>query len=346
MFRPSIKALSIALTIGTLSATAFGQAANSARPGALNYVEGQVSIEGQAVNPHSVGQAQVDAGQYVATANGKAEVLLTPGVFLRLGNDTTVKMISPNLTRTEVAVEQGRVTLEVDQIYKLNTLLINQKGGQTQVLKNGFYEFNATDSSMRVFNGEAAVYPGDNHDTNVKPIKVKEDRQLALNGDRPNPQKFNAKQTQAHDDLYAWSDLRSQYLGDANLNLAETYAGYGGYGYAPGWAWAGYPYGYTWLPGAGLFWNPFGFGFYSPGYIYGGGFIYGYPGWGHPIYGHPVGHPVQPVGGSGSPVNGNSRAAFAGGRPASGYSGGSFSGGGGFQGGGGGFHGAGGGGHR
>ncbi len=358
MFRPAIKSLSIMLSLAILSATAFGQNTISARPGTLNYVEGQASIEGQAINANSVGQAQLEAGQYIATANGKAEVLLTPGVFLRLGNDTTVRMISPNLTHTEVTVVQGRATLEVDQIYKQNNLLVNQKGGQTQILKNGFYEFNATDSTMRVFNGEAAVYPGDNHDTNVKPIKVKEDRQLLLNGESSSPRKFDSKQTQAHDDLYAWSDLRSQYLGDANLNLAETYAGYGGgYGYAPGWAWAGYPYGYTWLPGDGLFWNPFGFGFYSPGYIFGGGFIYGYPGgWRRPIYGHPVGHPIggrpvggrPPIGGGGNPVNGNSRAGFAGGRPAGGFSGGGFSGSGGFHGGGGGggFHGGGGGGHR
>jgi hypothetical protein len=322
MFRPKYKTLSIMLSLATLSAVAFGQKANIANPGTLNYVEGQASIEGQALNSQSVGQVQVDAGQYIATSNGKAEVLLTPGVFLRLGNDTTVKMISPNLTRTEVAVEHGRATIEVDQLYKQNTLLVDQKGGQTQILKNGLYEFNADNSTMRVFNGETNVYPGDNHDTNVKPIKVKDGRQLALNGDHASPQKFDAKQTQAHDDLYAWSDLRSRYLGDANLNLAESYAGYG---YAPGWVWAGYPFGYTWLPGDGLFWNPFGFGFYSPGYIYGGGFIYGYRGG----YGHPVGHP----GGFG----GNAHA-FAGG----GYRGGGFSGGGGGFHGGGGGHGGGG----
>ncbi len=171
MFRPRYKALSIMLSLATLSAVAFGQKANIANPGTLNYVEGQASIEGQALTSHSVGQAQVDAGQYIATSNGKAEVLLTPGVFLRLGNDTTVKMISPNLTRTEVAVEHGRATIEVDQLYKQNTLLIDQKGGQTQILKNGLYEFNADNSSMRVFNGETNVYPGDNHDTNIKPIK-------------------------------------------------------------------------------------------------------------------------------------------------------------------------------
>jgi hypothetical protein len=357
MNKPRIKALFIMLSLVTLSATAFGQSANPARPGTLNYVEGQASIEGQAINSHSVGQAQIDAGQYIATANGKAEVLLTPGVFLRLDNDTTVKMISPNLTHTEVQIDHGRATLEVDQLYKQNTLLVNQKGGQTQILKNGFYEFNATNSTMRVFDGEAAVYPGDNHETNVKPIKVKQDRQLALNGDRVSPQKFDAKQTQAHDDLYAWSDLRSQYLGDANLSLAQTYAGNGGYGYAPGWAWAGGPYGYTWLPGDGLFWNPFGFGFYSPGYIYGGGFIYGYGGgWGRPIGGRPIGHPIgghpvggHPIGGGGHPVGG-ARPGFSGGHPSGGYSGGGFHGGGGFSGGGGGGGGAhgggGGGGHR
>ena len=60
---------------------------------------------------------------------------------------------------------------------------------------------------------------------------------------------------------------------EANLDLAEEYAGYPGF--YPGWYWAGYPFGYTWLPGAGLFWNPFGYGFYSPYYLYGGGFIYG-----------------------------------------------------------------------
>jgi hypothetical protein len=343
MNRPRFEALVIMLSLATLSASAFGQRTNLASPGTLNYVEGHASIEGQAVDSHSVGQTSIDAGQYIATANGKAEVLLTPGVFLRLGNDTTVKMISPNLTRTEVQIEQGSATLEVDQLYKQNTLLIDQDGGQSHILKNGFYEFNATNETMRVFEGEAAVYPGNNYDTTTKPINVKQDRQLALNGDGISPKKFDAKQFQAHDDLYAWSGLRSQYLGDANLSLAQTYAGNGGYGYAPGWAWAGYPYGYTWLPGDGLFWNPFGFGFYSPGYIYGGGYIYGYRGgFGRPVFGHPVS-------GTGRPINGNAHPAFVGGaNSGGGFHGGGFSGGGGgfHGGGGGGAHGGGGGGHR
>ncbi|HEY0784493.1 MAG TPA: hypothetical protein VGD62_01400, partial [Acidobacteriaceae bacterium] len=43
----------------------------------------------------------------------------------------------------------------------------------------------------------------------------------------------------------------------------------------PGWYWDTGLYGYTWLPGGGPFFSPFGWGFYSPRYIYGGGLIYG-----------------------------------------------------------------------
>ncbi len=65
---PRFKA--ILLSLATLSATAFGQTANPARPGTLNYVEGQVSIEGRPLTPNSVGNTELQAGQYLSTANG------------------------------------------------------------------------------------------------------------------------------------------------------------------------------------------------------------------------------------------------------------------------------------
>jgi len=308
------------LSLAALSATAFGQNANSVSPGTLNYIEGQASIEGRPLSSQSVGNTKLEAGQVLATANGKAEILLTPGIFLRLGEDSTVQMVTPDLAHTEVRLEQGRADVEVDQIYPQNTILVDLKNGQTQLLKNGLYAFDAGNATVRVFDGKAAVYPGANLQANVKPIDVKGGHQLVLNGDLVKPQGFNKDQAKA-DPLYKWSSLRSNYLGQANLNLAEEYAGYSGF--YPGWYWAGGPFGYTWLPGDGLFWSPFGYGFYSPYYIRGGGFIYG--GYGRGFYGR-------------------------GGYPAGGYHGGALraQGGQGFHGGGGGgFHGGGGGGgHR
>jgi hypothetical protein len=283
MIMPRFKAFVLALSLASFSATAFGQiGGNIARPGTLNYIEGQASIEGRPLSPTSVGKTTLQAGQVIATANGKAEILLTPGIFLRLGNDTTVQMISPDLTHTEVQLQQGRASVEVDQIYSQNTILIDLNKGQTQLLKTGLYTFDTSTSTVRVFDGKAAVFPGANLQANVKPVDVKGGHQLVLNGELPKPQSFNKDQAAAADPLYRWSSLRSEYLGEANLRLSQQYAGYSGF--YPGWYWAGGPYGYTWLPGAGLFWSPFGYGFYSPFYIRGGGFIYG--GYGRGFYGN------------------------------------------------------------
>jgi hypothetical protein len=280
MIMPRFKALVLATSLAILGAAAFGQSGNQARPGTLNYIEGQASIEGRPLSPNSVANTTLQAGQVIATANGKAEILLTPGIFLRLGDDTTVQMVSTDLTHTEVRLEQGRANVEVDQIYSQNTILLDLNKGQTQLLKPGLYNFDAATSTVRVFDGKAAVYPGADLQANIKPVEVKGGHQLVLNGEPLKPQGFNKDQAQA-DPLYKWSSLRSQYLGEANLGLAQEYEGYPGF--YPGWYWAGGPYGYTWLPGDGLFWNPFGYGFYSPFYLRGGGFIYG--GYGRGFYG-------------------------------------------------------------
>lgn len=308
---PRLKVL--LLFLATLSAFSYGQNANPASPGTLNYMEGQATLDGQQLSSQSVGKAQLEKAQSISTQGGKAEVLLTPGVFLRLGANSSVEMVSPDLTRTEVRIEQGRANIEVDQLYKENLLLVDLPNGQAHLTKKGLYSFDAGNSTVRVFDGEAEVFPGSDLNTNIKPVKVKGGREIALNGEVTKPEKFD-KDT-AKDDLYNWSSLRSQYLGEANVNLAESYVGSAGF--YPGWYWAGSPYGYTWLPGNGLYWSPFGYGFYSPYYIGGGGFLYGrygrgfYPGYygyrGRAFVGYPRGGVVMthPSGGfRGGPAGG------------------------------------------
>ncbi len=263
----------LTLSLATLFVPAFGQGAHQAGPGTLNYVEGNASIDGRAVTSQSVGYAGLDAGGTLATANGKVEVLLTPGVFLRVGEDSTIQMISTNLTHTEVQIQRGRAEVEVDQIFPQNHLQIDLKNGQALLLKNGLYEFNADNGSMRVFNGKAAAFEGTGPANQANTILVKGSHELTLNGDPVKPAKFDKNN---RDELYQWSGLRSEYLGEANEDLAENYVGaYGGGPYAAGWLWDSDLYGYTWLPGDGAFLSPFGYGFYSPYYLYGGGFFYG-----------------------------------------------------------------------
>jgi FecR protein len=320
---PRLKAL-LLLSLVTLLAPALmlGQSANPAVPGTLNYVEGQVSINGQVVNWSSVGSSELQRGQVVDTGNGKAEILLTPGVFLRLGDNSAVRMISPYLVKTEVELVKGRADVEVDQLFKQNDLRVKIRGEETRLLKTGLYAFNFESGTVRVFDGEAAVLAEEGQQ---KRVVVKKGHELAMNADGEKAKHFDKDASK--DALYNWSGLRSQYLGEANVQLASAYAG--APAFAPGWFWNAGLYSYTWLPGDGAFFDPFGYGFYSPYYLYDGGFVYGY-GRGGYRDGYRRGQ---------TSFRGERAGGFHGG-----YSGGAFQGGDGFHGGGGGFHGGGGGG--
>jgi hypothetical protein len=265
---PRLKA--ILLSLATMCApVALAQTANPAVPGTINYIEGSVSIDGQPLNQQAVGYAELQPGQVLQTANGRAELLLTPGVFLRVGDSSAVRMISPNLLNTQIELDRGRADIEVDEIHPRNDIQVAEGGANTRLLKDGLYAFDADKGTVRVFKGEADLL--ERTGAGQKALKIKGDHQVGLAGNEA-VQSVSFERDQAEDALYNWSSLRSQYLAEANLNLASEYAGYGGI--APGWYWDAGFWGYTWLPGDGLLWSPFGWGFYSPRYIFYGGPVF------------------------------------------------------------------------
>jgi hypothetical protein len=243
----------------------------TAYPGTLNYIDGQASIGDQALSSKSIGSAQLDAGQTLTTQNGKAEILLTPGVFLRIGDNSQVKMVSPSLTNTDVELEQGEATVEVTDLHQQNNIRVEENGASAQLVKNGFYDFDANQAQVRVLDGEAMVRAGD------RDVKVKGGHELDLNAANVKSHSFDKKAYEADNSLYNWSSLRSAYEAEANADIAPAYVMNGWYG--PGWIGAGWYWNpwfasYTFLPGDGIFYSPFGWGFYSPFIAYGyfGGF--------------------------------------------------------------------------
>src|SRR5258707_7497292 len=226
-----------------------------ARPGSLNYVEGQASIEGQNLGPEAIGKTELHPGQSLETGVGKAELLLTPGVFFRLGDNSSVTMISPSLTDTELRLDKGEATVEVAELQPENNVVIAEDGAKVRLTKTGFYDFDADHDIVRVYQGEANV------EMNGQDIKVENEHQLAFNaGTSMKPEKFDREQVQ--DDLYQWSSLRSSYLAEANVDRAQDYQVDNSY--AAGWDWDPYYGSYTFIPGDGIFYSPFGWGFYSP----------------------------------------------------------------------------------
>lgn len=268
------------LGLGLAIAPAMAQLPSSERPGTdsptfpgtVNYVEGAVAVDGQTVTQKQVGNVDLAAGQELTTADGKAEVLLTPGVFLRVGDNSAVKTISPGLTNTQVEVDKGRAGVEVDEIHHENDLQVVNAGVTTRIEKTGYYEFDASRPDVMVFKGKADVeFAGKN-----KEVKGGHELLLAQNGEAAGRLKTSGiDENRQQDDLYNWSRLRSQYLAEANNEIAGDYAGAG---YYPGWYWDPYIFGYTFV-GGGPFMSPFGWGFYPLGWGLGGG-------WYGPYYGH------------------------------------------------------------
>jgi hypothetical protein len=239
-----------------------------ARPGSVNYVEGQVSIGNQNLDAKSIGSTELEPGQSLATGAGKAEILLTPGVFFRVGDNSSARMISPNLTDTEIELTHGNATVEVADIHAQNDLRVVEDGKSTELMKRGLYDFDADSGRLRVLDGQAEVQDG------RKEVRVKAGHEAILTDEPVKTQKFD-KQALEATDLYRWTSLRSSYLAEENVDAARTYMAGGPGWYGLGWYWDPWFGAYTFIPGDGIFYSPFGWGFYSPWYVWGAPFVWG-----------------------------------------------------------------------
>jgi len=281
----------------------------NASPGTINYIEGEAKTGTQTLSSKSVGKVALSTGQTLETQNGRVEVLLTPGAFLRLGNDTSIKMVSPSLLNTKVDVTSGEATVEVDEYHSRQNLMIGEDGSTSYLVHTGLYDFDPVQGAIRVIKGQAVVVRDDHH------IRVNPGHEVDLfpQTAKLKTTKFNVGQYENNNPLYSWTKLRSQYLAEANVNEAPYLYGGGwpgwmgpGWGWGPGWGegfygsgwyWNPWFMSYTFIPGAGVIDSPFGWGFYSPWSVglapyavYGGGvrhFGRGFNSWGMRSSHHP-----------------------------------------------------------
>src|SRR3981189_1108908 len=115
---PAVAVLSLAaLTIPA-------KAAIPPQPGGINYVEGKASVDGRPIATKDAGAVQLNPNQVLATGPGKVEVLLTPGVILRVGDNSAVRMISARLTDTTVELMQGSAMVEAGDLLKENHIAV------------------------------------------------------------------------------------------------------------------------------------------------------------------------------------------------------------------------------
>jgi hypothetical protein len=233
------------------------QAVISARSGMVNFVEGDVQLAGQPIKLDGAIFPEVKVGETLSTQSGHAEILLTPGVFLRLDRNTSFQMISNKLTDTQVEVLGGAALVEADEILKDNRIVVKMGDAETLLLKTGLYHFNAAAGQVRTFAGKAQVSDASNS------TELRGGRTLLL-GSSLTPDRFNKNKSK--DELYAWSEQRDQRLELANISVAR---GTNSNSFSNSlWAFDPWMGMFTFLPRYGYMNNPFGMAWYSPGTVW------------------------------------------------------------------------------
>ena len=288
----------VILVAGLIGGVCEAQQIVSAHAGVVHYTEGRVYVGNQLVVQKFGVFPDLQVGQELRTEDGRAEVLLSPGAFLRLSQNSSVSMLSRDLSDTRFEVMTGSVMVECDELAKGASLTVVYKGDNIQLEKHGLYRLDAGESLFRVYDGRAVVVSGSDQ------LALKKGKETRLDGVLA-AQSFSANPKQG-DEFYGWNGLRSGYLASANVSAAQSVYSSGTHWHSSAWMWDPWYGSFTFIPAGGVLFNPFGWGFYSPGLVmYAPAPVYG-------GYGYGSGRPI--AGGTGNSGN-RTGAPVAGSRP-------------------------------
>ena len=266
----------------------FGQSVVSVRSGLINYSEGDVLINGQPLQRRFGTYVSLKAGSDLVTREGRAELLLTPNAYLRVGAESAIRMVADGLADTRVELLGGSAVLDSSGAPGNTPLTITLNDSSVRFVTPGKFRLDSDPPQLRVYEGDAEVQE------DGKTVKVAPAQLLPLHG-APIVRAFTDGSDGALD---LWSDERHTMIA-ANLDDAQhignpltdpdpdpTMAGNYGYpGYIPMLGYPGVvgPYpggvyptlGYG-MPGYGMpGYNPYGiYSPYSPYGVYGGLGIY------------------------------------------------------------------------
>src|SRR5690349_14786797 len=120
---------------------ALAQPVIGAKSGVVNIAEGKVYLGDQLLELQPTQFPDIKENTILRTEEGRAEVLLTPGVFLRVWENSSFKMISNRLIDTRIELLSGSAVIEADDIAKDTALTVVCKDGTITLSKVGLYRF-------------------------------------------------------------------------------------------------------------------------------------------------------------------------------------------------------------
>jgi FecR-like protein len=253
----------------------------SAKAGAVNIVEGVASYKRDADNwDMLIAGDDLKNGDAVKTgSDGRLEVLLNPGSYLRIGQNTEFVFIDTALDQLKIELLRGSASIEVavgdGQIGTLATIVTPE--GEFYIVRGGIYRFNVEQGRVEAFvrkgklmiraqTGLAGAKPemvaiSDGHNKAIVPgTPISEGKRVVLEGSQTSILAFNKKEEDSFD---LWSKDRASMLIAAHKKLS----GFGRRSSLISNVWVYNPFFgcYAFLPGYFGYSSPYGcrYGFYN-----------------------------------------------------------------------------------
>lgn len=250
----------------------------SATAGGVNAVSGRVMVKRTGQAPELLtSQDDLQSGDVVNTGAGsQAEILLNPGTYLRLAEQSEFEMIDNSLDNLLVKLSRGSAIIEATGPggLELHIPIITEQKRMT-IVRAGIYRINVRPGVTELFVRKGRMAVGDSRDDVIKGGK-----KVIFSLGAQSIAKLEKTESDQFDD---WSKLRGQTLARANERLsARTLNGYlansswtnfdARFGRMGLWTWSPTASCYTFLPFYYGWGSPYGssYGLFAPSY----GFYY------------------------------------------------------------------------
>ncbi len=185
----------------------------SAKAGGVNFIEGTVNVARKTGRSGVLLKGDtLEIGDKVSTAaNGKAEILLNPGSFVRLAGNSEFEFTTVALEDLQLKLNAGSAIFEVITDNEF-TFAVNTPKAKFFVVKTGVYRVDILGdgtSKIEVWKGKAQI--GDVYQT-----EVKGGREAIVNGSQVSVAKFDRDDK---DEFETFSKARAKALSKVNAQL-------------------------------------------------------------------------------------------------------------------------------
>ena len=191
----------------------------SAKAGGINAITGQASMHGRGEVDWQQLMITDDlqAGDRVRTANdGRVEILLNPGSYLRVGGDSEVELSNNSLSNLEFRLLRGTAVVEASGVEETQMLInISTPHARLAIDRQGLYRLNVVPDNATVLIVRKGRVILDSH------TKIKGGNKVVFNATTVSVAKLTDEEKKEEKEvaIERWSQQRAETLAKANRRI-------------------------------------------------------------------------------------------------------------------------------